>query len=305
MKYPTIREAYSKIKRLEVQGAKNVALYSLLAMEGLVKKRHWVSKSKAVDDITAAANKIKTSRPTEPGMRTTLNYVVQEAKRGESAEDVRERALKAIEEMRRSIKESVDKIVEIGVRRIPEGLVMTHCHSSTVTAILKAAWDQGKRFKVINTETRPRFQGRITAKELSKHGIPVLHIVDSAARFYMNDVDLVLVGGDAVTADGYLINKIGTSQIMLAAKEARTMSAAAVESFKFDPETLSGSWEPIEMRDPKEVWKRPPKGVKILNPAFDMTPPEYINFMITDLGIIHPYEARSIIMDRWFRRESK
>ncbi len=303
MKYkkPTsVREAYTKIKRLEIQGARNIAIYGLDTISILVQRKTWKTKSKMLSDIEKAINLLKSARPTEPGLRNSLNLVLQVAKSGESVDEIRKGVLETIEKTKTSISGSLEKIIEVGVKRIPEGVVFTHCHSSTVTSILKAAWDQGKRFRVINTETRPRFQGRITARELAKHGIPVTHVVDSAARFYMNDADLLLVGGDAVTADGFLINKIGTSQIMLAAREARTMTASAVETFKFDPETLSGNWEPIEMRDPKEVWKNPPKGVKILNPAFDMTPPEFIDFMITDMGIIHPYEARNIILEKWF-----
>ncbi len=298
----TISKAYRQIKDIKVQGARNIAIFGIKVIREFIKGKNWKTKARFLSDLGAASSKLKSARPTEPGLRNALNYIVASARNGEDVEDAKTLALKACDDIEKDIRESIGKIVKIGVKRIPEGTVFTHCHSSTVTAILKAAWDEGKRFSVINTETRPRFQGRITARELAKHGIPVTHIVDSAARFYINDADLLLVGGDAVTADGFLINKIGTSQIMLAAKEARTMTASAVETFKFDPETLSGNWEPIEMRSASEVWKNPPKGVKILNPAFDMTPPQLIDFMITDEGIISPYEARTVIMDKWFRR---
>ncbi len=297
-----INQAYQRIKSLKVQGARNIAIFGLDTIAEFINKKNWKRKDKFLLDLERAITRLKSARPTEPGLRNALNYVLKQARKGKDIEECKELAIEAYKVMKKDIKESLKKLVSVGVRRIPDdGVVFTHCHSSTVTAILKEAWNEGKRFKVINTETRPRFQGRITAKELAKVGIPVTHIVDSAARFYMNDADLVLVGGDAVTADGFLINKIGTSQIMLVAREARTMTSAAVETFKFDPDTLAGNWEPIEMRDPREVWKSPPKGVKVLNPAFDMTPPNYIDFMITDIGIVHPYEARTVILNKWFR----
>ncbi len=297
-----IREAYLKIKRLEVQGARNITLFGIKTIRRFLERKSWRSREKLLSDLERATKLLAKARPTEPGLRNAMRIILSSARTGESPEEARKLALEACDTLERDIEASLEKIVKIGVKRIPEGTVFTHCHSSTVTAILKAAWDDGKRFSVINTETRPKFQGRITARELARHGIPVTHIVDSAAGVYVKEADLVLVGGDAVTADGFLINKIGTSQIMLIAKDSRVITASAVETFKFDPETLAGNWEKIEMRDPREVWPNPPKGVKILNPAFDMTPPGYIDFFITDEGIVSPYEARNVIIEKWFRK---
>ncbi len=295
-----IDQTYKDIKDLRIQGAKNVCLAGLDALERYTKSKKWKTRETYVKTIEKAALKLCKARPTEPGLRNATRRLLKRVKSKRTLDDAIDAVISETSEMKKEIKESLNKIIEIGIKRIPDdGTVFTHCHSSTVTSILKAAWKGGKRFKVMNTETRPRFQGRITAKELAKTGIPVIHVVDSAARFYMNDADLLLVGGDAVTADGFLINKIGTSQIMLVAREARTTTASAVESFKFDPITISGDWEPIEMRSPKEVWRNPPKGVKILNPAFDMTPPQYIDFMITEMGIISPYQSRTIMGKKW------
>ena len=115
----------------------------------------------------------------------------------------------------------------------------------------------------------------------------------------MNDVDLVMFGADAITSDGYLVNKIGTSLIALAAEEARTTTSAACETFKFDPATLAGDWEPIEERDRREVWEDPPKNLRILNPAFDLTPPRLINFLICEEGVINIQEASRIMKEKW------
>ena len=139
-------------------------------------------------------------------------------------------------------------------RRVTDGdRLLTHCNSSAVVAILKTAWSQGKRFEVTVTETRPRFQGRITAKELGSAGIPVTMILDDAARFFMNRIDKVIVGADAITANGALVNKIGTSLIALSAHEARTRVFAAAETYKFSPETMIGELIEIEERDPSEI----------------------------------------------------
>ena len=117
---------------------------------------------------------------------------------------------------------SRERTAEIGAKRIRDGmLVFTHCHSSTVTRMLAKAKADGKNFSVICTETRPAFQGRITAREMVELGIETIFIVDSAARSYMGNVDLVVVGADAITSEGNVVNKIGTSSIAVLAKRSK------------------------------------------------------------------------------------
>ena len=154
-------------------------------------------------------------------------------------------------------------------------LVFTHCHSSTVTRLLAKAKADGKEFTVICTETRPAFQGRITAREMVGLDIQTMFIVDSAARSYMGDVDLVVVGADAITSEGNVVNKIGSSSVVS-------------ELLKFDPETLYGEYEGIEQRNPSEVWNEAPTKLFVRNPAFDVTPNRYINGIVCEEGIIAP-----------------
>ncbi len=131
-------------------------------------------------------------------------------------------------------------------------------------------------------------------------GIDVTLIVDSAVRYFINDVDCVVVGADTITANGALINKIGTSQIALAAKEARVPFMVAAETYKFSPKTLFGELVVIEERDasevaPEELLKL---GVKVRNPAFDVTPRDYIDVIITEIGAIPPEMAYIVITER-------
>jgi ribose 1,5-bisphosphate isomerase len=198
------------------------------------------------------------------------------------------------EEFRRMELAGRKRIVEIGSKRIEKDMtVMTHCHSSTVFNILNVA--KNRDIRVICTETRPKYQGRTTAKELLDAGIPTTMIVDSAARHYMNKVDMVLVGADVINNDGSVINKIGSSTIALCADEARTDFYCAATIMKFDPETVFGPAEEIEQRTKSEVWDRPPKGLKILNPAFDMVPREYIEGIITESGIFAPSAIYDVV----------
>ena len=102
-------------------------------------------------------------------------------------------------------------IASSGAGLIRDGMaVFTHCHSSTAVGVLLEAHRRGIRFKVFNTETRPRFQGRVTASELAAAGIEVIHMVDSAAKVALDGADLFLFGADAILPSGYLVNKVGT-----------------------------------------------------------------------------------------------
>ncbi|MEM0372857.1 MAG: S-methyl-5-thioribose-1-phosphate isomerase [archaeon] len=274
-----VKKAFNDIKTLRVQGATNVAMAALKSLESVRSKKALVE----------AADFLVKSRPTEPMMRNGLKYVRYKTSAGLTVKQ----AVKAYEIM---IDSALDRIAEIGARRIKEdSVVMTHCHSSAVMRVLKKARQEGKKFRVIACEARPLFQGRITAAELSGYGIPVTLIVDSAMRSYVNDADLCLVGADAITADGHVVNKIGTSMLALAAHEARTEFGVASELLKFDPDTVSGALEPIEERDAKEVWGEKHKNVTVENPAFDVTPPEYISFVLTEQGILNPYSVFSTV----------
>ncbi len=282
-----------------MQGAISVAKAGLQALA--YDAKHSKAKTLAAfnKELKRNSRLLAAARPTEPALRNGLAAVQRAVASEKSMPNARLVASNAAGSYLQKLEEAKEKIVRVGVRRIMPGMtVFTHCHSSTVTAILIAAKEKGIRFKVINTETRPHYQGRITARELAKAGISVTHIVDSAARRFMNSADLVLVGADAITAEGNLINKIGTGQIALAAHEAKTDFACACETFKFDPVTFSGAYEPIEKRDKGEIWKHPPRGVRIKNPAFDITPPEYIDYIITEEGVITPYEAAHILHER-------
>jgi ribose 1,5-bisphosphate isomerase len=192
--------------------------------------------------------------------------------------------------------DSKHRIMEIGAKRIKnDDVILTHCHSSAVTGTLLLAHEQGKQFSVIQTETRPKYQGRITAKELVGAGIDTTMIVDSAARHYMKEIDFVVVGCDAITSEGNVINKIGTSQVAQAAYEARIPFYVLGTLLKFDPVTIHGHYEAIEERSTAEIWDSPPKGLKIRNPAFDVTRRDYVHGLITEEGIISPHSTMEAI----------
>jgi ribose 1,5-bisphosphate isomerase len=130
---------------------------------------------------------------------------------------------------------------------------------------------------------------------LLEAGVKTAFIIDSAARYFMNSVDLVLVGADAITSEGNVINKIGTSMVALLAHEARTPFYVVSELLKFDPATMYGDYEKIEERSPSEIWKGAPNELLIKNPAFDVTRRDFIHGIICEEGIISPHSITEVM----------
>jgi ribose 1,5-bisphosphate isomerase len=197
---------------------------------------------------------------------------------------------------------AVENIAQFGARHIRDGdTLLTHCNSEAALGCIIEAHRGGKEIEVFATEVRPRNQGLITIKALNDAGIKTSFIVDSAVRTFINDIDLVIVGADAVTVNGAVVNKIGTSQVAHTAHEARVNVLVAAETYKFAPRTIFGELIQIEERAANEVLAdeiiRTLPHVTVRNPAFDVTPAEYIDLIVTEAGVIPPQMAYIIIRD--------
>lgn len=296
------------IREMRIRGAAEIGRAAANGLALAASKIITNNPEEFMRELNKAYALLLSTRPTAVSLPNALMYVMHRVKklyrRGASVDSLREETIKAVEEFKKTSLEAIKRISEIGARRIRNGdVIMTHCNSSVAISILKEAKRQGKEFGVIATETRPRFQGRLTAKALIEAGIPVTLIIDSAARYFMPKVDKVIIGADAVTANGAVVNKIGTSLIALAAKEARVRVFVGAETYKFSPSTVLGELVEIEERPPEEVVPEEEmqelRGVKIANPAFDITPPEYIDIIITEKGIIPPQAAILILMEEF------
>jgi ribose 1,5-bisphosphate isomerase len=267
-------------------------------METLAVQTSAPSKKDFLRELTKAKELFFASRPTEPLMRNALRLIVNRVEKNEerNVKRLAEIVAQASAQFLSELEESSKKIAEIGAKRIKhDSVVLTHCHSSTVTTLFKRAKHEGKAFEVICTETRPVFQGQTTAKEMLEAGVKTTFIIDSAARYFMNSVDLVLVGADAITSEGNVINKIGTSMVALLAHEARTPFYVVSELLKFDPATMYGDYEKIEERSPSEIWKGAPNELLIKNPAFDVTRRDFIHGIICEEGIISPHSITEVM----------
>jgi len=303
-----IREIAQDIKQMKIRGAGEIARSATEALLITAQKSMAKKPSTLVRELETSAKLLLNTRPTAVSLSNSIRFImfrVKEAqRRNMKLEDLRLLVTKAATKFIQNSEKAIERIGEIGARRIEDGdLILTHCNSAAVIAVFKTAFNQGKRFQVFVCETRPRFQGRITAKALSDIGIHASLIVDGAARFFMAKMDKAIVGADAVAANGAVVNKIGTSMMALAAHESRVLFFVAAETYKFSPETMLGQLVKIEERDSSEIIsrkeiKRMPK-VTVRNPSFDITPPEYIDLIITERGIISPQAAIMIIQEEF------
>ncbi len=297
-----VKDTAERIRVLQVQGARNVAIAAVKAIQAQAEKTRAKNKAAFLSELKEAQTIFTASRETEPLMRNAIRFINTKAQ-GADTEKVAELSRlvsSAANQFLIELDASRELVAEIGAKRIWDGMVIfTHCHSSTVTRMIAKAKNQGKNFKVICTETRPAFQGRITAKELVDLGIETTFIVDSAARTVMGDADFVVVGADAITSEGNVVNKIGTSAIAVLAHEARKPFYAVSELLKFDPETLGGECEKIEQRSHIEVWSEASPKLIIRNPAFDVTPNRYIHGLICEEGIIAPQVVVEVMRRRF------
>jgi ribose 1,5-bisphosphate isomerase len=303
------RKTLKKIKNLKIQGAWGIALAGVKALADEMNASDAEDRKEFLKQMLDTIMVFKRVRDTEPALRNALRFIFANARKS------RERD---VDELKRLVsREAKDyeqnslrvklKIAEYGARLIPHGAnVLIHCHSSTLMRVLKRAHDEGKKPVVFCTETRPLYQGRISAKELSDYGIKTRLVVDSASGYalrQLRDTDLVMVGADAITSEGDLVNKVGTSLIALAAHHYDKKLYSCTGTHKFDPLTLWGVPEPIEQRPWQEVLsakeekelKMRKKNFCVLNPAFDLTDSEHVSAYVTEIGVIPPQGLLSAV----------
>lgn len=286
-----IENTAESIRNMTIRGAGRIARAGASAMGDFAMNYKGASLEDFRRDIKKSADVLIASRPTAVslwnGVRATMRGLSTVSTLQEAKDTVSSNAAEFVEISSRA----VATIAKIGANRINSGdVIMTHCNSSAAIGVIKEAHRQGKDISVYATESRPWRQGIITVNELAEAGIDVTLIVDSAVRTVMKEVDKVFVGADTITSHGALINKIGTSQLALAAREARVQFYVCSETYKFSSATIFGDMVTIEERSLDEVVKKGEisESVKIFNPVFDSTPAAYIDAIITDVGVIHP-----------------
>ena len=294
-----VLDTCTKIRNMEIRGAGRIATAAAASLRDYSEAVQPQSLEDFNGQMKEAADILLKTRPTAVSLsnaiRMVMKYDAQDLNSARQAIALNANRFIEISE------KALERIGQIGSRRIKDGsVVLTHCNSLAALSVIGTAHKSGKKIKVIATESRPRYQGITTIGMLDRMGIETELIVDSAVRSVMNEVDLVVVGADVITANGTLVNKIGTAQIALCAHEARTSFIVAAETYKFSPQTILGELVTIEERESAEVLADLSRynHVRVRNPAFDVTPHQYIELICTEVGAIPPEMSYQIIRER-------
>lgn len=292
------------IKNMRIRGAPLLGASAAYGIALTAYHSKATSREKMLAELKDAANTIKETRPTAVNLFWAADRVINKAK--DTKGTLEELKTVVIEEAKKIADEDAQAdraIGQHGATLIKDGdTILTHCNAGELAAVeygmslgvVRAAWEQGKKIKVIADETRPLLQGaRLTAYELQRDGIPVTLITDNMAGYVMNKglVNLVIVGADRIVQDA-VFNKIGTYSVAVLAKENKVPFYVAAPKSTFDL-TRKAADVTIEERKPEEVThlggvQIAPSGVKVINPAFDATPLKYVSGIICEDGIYYP-----------------
>ncbi len=303
----TVDEMAAAIQELKVRGAPLIGIAAAMGLAGAA-ARAAESGTLTRAWLEAAAEQLASERPTAVNLRWAVERVRARAterfEMGSSAaavvEVLREEAQRIWDEdvaMCRAIGEAGEPLIP------PHSTVLTHCNAGmlatgglgTALAAVYVAHERGKGVQVVSGETRPLRQGaRLTTWELARNGVPVRAVVDGAAATMMalGAIDLVMTGADRIAANGDVANKIGTYGLAVLAEAHGIPFYVAAPRSTFDPALASGDLIPIEQRPASELDVAP--GAEVVNPAFDVTPAELVNGIITDRGVLEPPYGEAI-----------
>lgn len=307
----TAEEVWEAIRHMKVRGAPAIgiaAAYGLVlgtaeAVAADEDPKQWLA------EVVRVADYLATSRPTAVNLFWALDRMKAKAasvaESGASLEACKEALVEEAIAIQSEDEETNRLIGEHALELLQDGMgVLTHCNAGglatakygTALAPFYLARERGVSLKVFADETRPVLQGaRLTAFELQQAGVDVTLICDNMAGMVMSKgwVQAVIVGTDRVAANGDVANKIGTYSVAVLAKAHGIPFYVACPMSTIDLNTPTGDLIPIEERSPEEVTegfgkRTAPQGVKVFNPAFDVTPAEYVTAIITEKGVVKP-----------------
>lgn len=310
VKYTDYNDVAQAIRILVVRGAPAIGVSGAFGMALAALQSKSETKEGLLSDLEKAKKTLFETRPTAVNLSWGLETIMEIAKQGNSIFDIRESVINKAKQMADDDVQTNKKMGKNGAELFHNNdTIMTHCNAGalatvgygTALGVIRALKENGKNIKVIATETRPVQQGsRLTAFELKNDGIDVSLIPDTAVGYTMANglVNGVVVGADRILRTGHVFNKIGTYQVATMAKQHNIPFYVAAPLSTFDL-TSNPDDVVIEQRKATEVTgigekRTAPEGIDVINPAFDMTPPELINGIITEKGVAKPPYEESI-----------
>ena len=302
--YTDYNQVANAIRTLVVRGAPAIGVSGAFGLALAALQSNAKEKDQLIQDLKTAKKILFETRPTAVNLSWGLDKIMKITEQCKTVSEIRDNVIAKAKEMAEDDVNINKKMGKIGAELFQNNdTIMTHCNAGalatvgygTALGVIRATNESGKNIKVIATETRPIQQGsRLTAFELKHDGIDVSLIPDTAVGYTMANglVNGVVVGADRILRTGHVFNKIGTYQVATMAKQHNIpfYVAAPLSTFdlKSNPENVV-----IEQRKASEVTgigdtKTAPDGIDVINPAFDMTPPELISGIITENGIAKP-----------------
>ncbi len=303
----TIEEVAEAIRRMKVRGAPAIGVTAAMGLAlgaQTIQAEAFKDFSRALEGMAALLSR---TRPTAVNLAWGLRRLLELAKKSRdlSVSEIKAALVTEARKMREEDIQNNRAMGQHGQSLIPDpARILTHCNAGglatagygTAVGVIRAAAEAGKRIMVWVDETRPLLQGaRLTAWELVKTGIPATLIADNMAGSLMGrgQVDVVVVGADRIARNGDVANKIGTYSVALLARAHGIPFYVAAPISTLDLSLSDGSQIPIEERAPDEVThhagrRLAPEGVRVVNPAFDVTPASCVDAIITERGIARP-----------------
>jgi len=310
VEFSDFHQVAEAIKNLVVRGAPVIGVSGAFGMALAVLKSHAKTKDDLIRDLESAKKILIQTRPTAVNLKWSLEKIMEVANKDSDVSEIKQSVVEAAKKMAEEDIQTNMTMGKLGSELFDNNdTIMTHCNAGalatvaygTALGVIRATKESGKNIKVIATETRPVQQGsRLTAFELKQDGIDVSLIPDTAVGYSMAKglVNKVVVGADRILRTGHVFNKIGTYQVATMAKQHGIPFYVAAPLSTFDlqsnPEDVI-----IEQRKASEVTgigdkKTAPDDINVINPAFDMTPPELISGIITEKGVAKPPFEESI-----------
>ena len=305
--YTDYNDVANAIRTLVIRGAPAIGVAGAFGLALAALQSKATTKEDMIKDLEQAKKILFETRPTAVNLAWGLNKMMNVAKNCQNIDEIKESIVEAATTLAEDDVKINKAMGKNGAELFDNNdTIMTHCNAGalatvaygTALGVVRAIKESGKNIKVIATETRPVMQGsRLTTFELKHEGIDVSLIPDTAVGYTMANglINKIVVGADRILSTGHVFNKIGTYQIALIAKQHNIPFYVAAPLSTFD---LNSNTEDvvIEQRKASEVTsignkKTAPDGINVINPAFDMTPPELISGIITEKGVIRqPYE---------------
>ena len=304
VEYDDYLQVADAIRNLVVRGAPAIGVSGAFGLSLASLQSNASTKEEMISDLETAKQVLFKTRPTAVNLAWGLDKIMDVAKKGTTVDEIKTTVISTAKQM-------ADEDIEINKTMGKNGselfsnndTIMTHCNAGalatvaygTALGVIRATKESGKNVKVIATETRPVQQGsRLTAFELKHDGFDVSLIPDTAVGYSMANglVNKVVVGADRIVKTGHVFNKIGTYQVATMAKQHGIPFYVAAPLSTFDMNSNAEDVV-IEMRKSSEVTgigenKTAPEDIDVINPAFDMTPPELISGIITEKGVATP-----------------